>query len=297
MRSVRLIRAVSEPGCTGPCNGQYALQKALRAAAPEWLRIGGTLCGGEIPWFWSWEDRDAAAMCALAGQPFVIGPNVLFEHSRYPCRIAAERTICDSASCRLMFTESAWYRDLIEKHRGPRNQAPIVLWPYPIDPKPGGPLPAEYDLLIYAKGSWRRGLVGWLRRCFPRSRLVVYGRHRREELFDFARRSRCCLYLSHDDRGPLALAEILLAGCPAIGIPTGAPFVEHGRSGVVLGGFEPHACLQAVASCQALKREDVAALAAEQFDTGRIVRIILSALAVAVEKRDWGNGVGVCSFR
>ena len=29
--------------------------------------------------------------------------------------------------------------------------SPIVLWPYPIYPWPGEPLPAEYDLLIYTK--------------------------------------------------------------------------------------------------------------------------------------------------
>jgi len=281
MQPVRLIREVDEPGSSGPRNGQYALQKALRAAAPPWLRIGGTLEEGEIPWFWCWRDRDAAAACDSVDRPFIVGPNVLFEDSRYPCRAAAEAAICNAASCRLMFTESTWYADLIEKHRGPPNHAPLVLWPYPIDPKPGGPLPAQFDLLIYAKGNYRRGLVSRLLRHLPRTRLVVYGQYRREELFELARRSRCCLYLSHDDRGPLALAEILLAGCPAIGIPTGAPFIQPGRTGVVLRELHPQTCLEAVARCHALKREAVAALATEQFDTERIVHIILTTLTAA----------------
>lgn len=50
-----------------------------------------------------------------------------------------------------MFCHSEWYRDLIAKHRRADNVSPIVLWPYPIDPWPGGPLPDKYDLLIYAK--------------------------------------------------------------------------------------------------------------------------------------------------
>jgi hypothetical protein len=212
------------------------------------------------------------------GRPFIAGPNVLFEHSRWPCRVPAERDICRAASCRLLFTESAWYRDLIEQHRGPANRAPIVLWPYPIEPKPGGPLPVEHELLIYAKGNYRPGLVARLLRHWPRARMLTYGQHTREGLFEAARRSRCCLYLSTDDRGPLTLAEILLAGCPAIGVPTGAPFVEHGQNGIVLARFEPQACLDAITACQGLDRAAVAKAAAEQFDTGRIVDTIVAAI-------------------
>jgi len=279
--TIRLIRRVTRPGGSGPQNGQYALQKALRLVCPQWLRIGGTLRDGEIPWFWCWEDRDAAAMCAAVGKPFIAGPNVLFDHSRWPCRAPGEREICRAASCRLLFTESAWYRDLIEQHRGPQNRAPIVLWPYPIDPKPGGPLPAEYDLLIYAKGRYRRGLVARLMRTFRRSRLLIYGRYVRAELFEAARRSRCCLYLSTDDRGPLALAEILLSGCPSIGVPTGAPFIQPGRTGLLLDRFRRQACVDAVGTCHGLDRRAVAAVAAEQFDTARIVGTVLRALQAA----------------
>jgi len=285
-RRVRLIREVTRPGGSGPWNGQYALQKALCARKPDWLAIGGPLQDGEIPWFWCWEDRDAAAMCAQTGQPFIVGPNVLFEHSRRPCRLPAEREICHAASCRLMFTESAWYRDLIERHRGPNNRAPIVLWPYPIDPKPGGPLPAEYDLLVYAKGNYRLGLVARLARHFPRLRLLVYGQFARQELFDAARRSRCCLYLSEDDRGPLALAEILLSGCPAIGVPMGAPFIQPGRTGILLDRFHPETCRDAIPACHQLDRHTVAALAEEQFDITRIVDTVLGALHYAAQQTE-----------
>jgi len=58
-----------------------------------------------------------------------------------------------------MFCHSEWYRDLIAKHRRADNVSPIVLWPYPIDPWPGGPLPDKYDLLIYAKNGNRPQLL------------------------------------------------------------------------------------------------------------------------------------------
>ena len=47
-------------------------------------------------------------------------------------------------------------RDLIAKHRGPANQSPIVFRDLPIDPWPGGPLPDEYDLLIYVRMATAR---------------------------------------------------------------------------------------------------------------------------------------------
>ncbi len=234
-----------------------------------------------MPWIWCWKDRGLAVERAAAGRPFVVGPNVLFVHSRRPCGAPGEREICRAASCRTIFTESAWYRELIRRHLGPANLAPIVLWPYPIDPKPGGPLPAEYDLLIYAKGNYSRGVVARLVQRFRRVRVLIYGRFQREELYDAARRSRCCVYLSTDDRGPLALAEILLCGCPTIGVATGAPFVEPGHTGVILDRFDRQACVDAVETCRQLGREAVTAAAAVQFNTGHIVDRILRALQQA----------------
>ncbi len=278
-QTIRLVRAIDEPGHDGPRNGQWALQRALRAVAPGWLQIGGSPGPDEIPWFWCWADRQAAARRAVAGRPFVVGPNVLFNSSRHPGRVPAERTICNAASCQLMFTESVWYRELIERFRGSGNRAPIVLWPYPIEPKPGGPLAAEHDLLIYCKSGYAEDMVGRIQRELPEVCRIRYGQYRREELFAAARRSRCCLYLSDDDRGPLALAEILLAGCPTVGIPRGVPFVQNGATGIVIERFTLRACLEAVRECHRLDRRRVAAATAEQFDTRRTVATILAALA------------------
>ncbi len=130
-----------------------------------------------------------------------------------------------------MFCHSEWYRDLIAKHRGPANQSPIILWPYPIDPWPGEPLPDEYDLLIYAKNGHRPQLLEHLAEVFPRHIQIHYGQYQREQLFEAARRSRACAYLADDDHGPLALQEILLAGCPTVGVRTGASLIEPNETG------------------------------------------------------------------
>ena len=37
-----------------------------------------------------------------------------------------------------------------------------------------------------------------------------------------------------DDHGPLALQEILLAGCPTVGVRTGVSFVRHGETGILV---------------------------------------------------------------
>jgi len=279
MHTIRLIREVTAPSGRGPGNGQYALQRALRRRAPAWLKIGGPLEDNDIPWFWSWEDRPAAVMCAHVGRPFVAGPNVLFDDSRRPCRSPGERELCNAVSCRLLFTESRWYADLIRQNLGPRNRAPIVLWPYPIDPKPDGPVePAQHDLLIYVKNGRFGRLLEHLHDHYARCLVVRYGRYRRRRFWEAARRAGCCCYLADDDRGPLALAEILLCGCPAVGLPSGAPFIRQGRTGILLERLTVSDCIEAIEDCLEFDRRHVAALAAEQFDTGRIVDTVVRAL-------------------
>lgn len=280
VRRVRLVRPVGEAMGTGPFNGQFALQRALRARQPDWLSIGGQPQPDELPWFWAWLDMPELLGWIFRGRPFVAGPNILFRSSRSP-RIAGEDAVCDSACCRLLFTESEWYRDLIKKNLGRDNSAPIVLWPYPIEPQPEGPLPAEFDLLIYLK-SGPQQIVEKLVETFPRSCLIRYGHYRREDLVDAARRSRAAVYFSDDDRGPLALAEILLTGCPAVGIPRGAPWIESGRTGELvdnLAALGP--IVDAVQDLHEWNRADVRQHALEKFDTCRTVSTILDALDCA----------------
>lgn len=230
MRNVKLFGRMNRPLGRGPSNGMYALQKALQTridAGLGWLSIVGTPeeCDrADVVWFWNFEDKIHLIRREARGQPWICGPNVLFELSWQPRQGYGESVICDACHCRMLFTESEWYAELIRQNLGPKNKAPIVIWPYPIDPMPEGPLPAEHDVLVYQKSGppW---LAAQIQERYPNSILVRYGQYQRQELWEAARRSRCCVYLSDDDRGPLALAEILLCGCPSIGIERGAPWV------------------------------------------------------------------------
>jgi hypothetical protein len=73
-------------------------------------------------------------------------------------------------------------------------------------------------LLIYAKNGHRSMLLEHLAELYPRHIQIHYGQYQREELSEAARRSPACAYLADDDHGPLALQEILLAGCPTVGV-------------------------------------------------------------------------------
>jgi hypothetical protein len=78
-----------------------------------------------------------------------------------------------------------------------------------------------------------------LAEVFPRHIQIHYGRYQREELFEAARRSRACAYLADDDHGPLALQEILFAGCPTVGVRTGASLVRDGMTGFLVERLPP----------------------------------------------------------
>ena len=221
---------------------------------------------------------------------------MLFINSGTPRIDAEECALLDAANCRAMFCHTDWYADLIRKHRGPANQSKIVLWPYPIDPWPGEPLPDAYDLLIYAKNGHRPQLLEHLAEVFPRHVQIHYGQYQREQLFEAARRSRACAYLADDDHGPLALQEILLAGCPTVGVRTGASFVRSGETGVVVDRLPPGAqCaesdedvralavfMEAIAQAQSMDRHGVRDRAAREFDTDQIVDSVITGLKTAI---------------
>lgn len=293
---VELIGPVDHPGGNGPSNGMYALQKELRKRIDnglDWLSIKSLpVSKGALPWFWNWNDRRYAMWWVAEGLPFIQGPNMLFTHSGSPRIDREECALLDASNCRAMFCHSEWYRDLIAKHRGPENKSEIVMWPYPIDPWPGEPLPDKYDLLIYAKNGHRPQLLEHLAELFPRHIQIHYGRYRREELFEAARRSRACAYLADDDHGPLALQEILLAGCPTVGVRTGASFVRDGVTGFVVERLPPgRQCvendadqlalavyLDALARSQNLDRHGVRAAAEQRFGNQNIPSAILATL-------------------
>jgi len=296
---VELIGAVAAPGSNGPTNGMFALQQALCDRIDDglhWLSIQPTpKSQEELPWFWCWEHRTLAVEWATHNLPFVQGPNVLFTDSRQPRIDADERTMLDAGSCRLMFCHSEWYRNLICAHRGPNNRSPIALWPYPIEPKPGGPLPAEFDLLIYLKSGYSPAFVDYLAGQFPKHVKVQYGAYQREQLGELARRSRACVYLSDNESGGMAVAEMLLAGCPVVGMPTGAPFVRDGRTGFLVDSLlasafrserndvstPRSAIVEVIRAAHTLDRHAVRIESRHQFSTETIVDQVVEALDFA----------------
>jgi glycosyltransferase involved in cell wall biosynthesis len=156
-------------------------------------------------------------------------------------------------------------------------------------------LPDEYDLLIYAKNGHRPQLLEHLAEAFPRHIQIHYGQYKREQLYEAARRSRACAYLADDDHGPLALQEILLAGCPTVGVRTGAAFVAHGINGYLVERMPPgQQCvntdqdraslalyLEALQQTQSMDRRAVRADSAERFSSARIVDSVIAALEAA----------------
>lgn len=254
-----------------------ALQQRLRASCPPWLRIGGDLQYGEIPWFWCWLDGPQVKLFAEQRWPFICGPNILFHDCTHPGGKDYERAIVHSPSCLLQFTESEWYATLIKSYCQ-ENQAPIVLWSYPIEPRPGGPLAAKYDVLIYHKLGPDGPPITVPVCARWHAKALYYGDFTRGELYEAARRSRCCLYLSATDRGPLALAEIMLAGCPAVGVPMGSPWVVDGKSGFSIRDWSERRVMAALTKAMSLDRREVRAWAMGRFSTRKTVDTILSEL-------------------
>jgi hypothetical protein len=98
--------------------------------------------------------------------------------------------------------------------------------------------------------------------------------------------------LADDDHGPLALQEILHAGCPTVGVQTGASFVRPGETGVVVDRLPPGpqcaesdddlralaVFMEAIEQAQALDRHSVREQAACEFDSDRIVDSIIIAV-------------------
>lgn len=287
--NVRLIREVTETGPSGPAAGMHALQAALRAQAPDWLCFGGEPQAGELPWFWSWQDAETACCWAAAGLPFVMGPNIFFHRADAPGSELRERILLSAASCRMIFTESTWYRDLIAAQPRLHCDARIEIWPYPLPPSPSSQIPdpeaqPPEGVLVVAKSGLAvrdlaglRGVLAMLGGAPPE--LLVYGYYRREELLAAARRRRVCLYLSESDRGPIALAEILGEGCPAVGTARGAPWVIDGETGYQVPGFgDPQQLLAALLGCLTLDRRKVAQWAARTFDATAIAERVIGHL-------------------
>jgi len=119
--------------------------------------------------------------------------------------------------------------------------------------------------------------------------------YKREQLFEAARRSRACTYPADDDHGTLAMQEILLAGCPVVGVRTGAPFIENVSTGVLVERLPPggkcianepeqvalDAYMNSIHGAMEWDRQSVRAATAEEFGTERVVEQMDGALEAA----------------
>jgi hypothetical protein len=83
------------------------------------------------------------------------------------------------------------------------------------------------------------------------------------------------------DHGPLAVAEILLAGCPIIGVERGCPFVLAARTGIRLDHFTPISVLEGIEKCVVMDRNVVRQIALRMFDAERIAAAVIEALDYA----------------
>lgn len=257
----------------------FALQRTLRWRAPEWLAIGGVPADDDLGWYWNWQDIDQVLDRIDRDLPFVIGPNILFTWSGDPGGGYGERAMLDAPSCRAIMCHGAWYEALIRENLGSRNAAVIVRWPYPIWPEPRGPVRADFDVLIYNKLAEDGSVLEEsIKKAYPRSATLRYGAFRREELYALARRSRACVYLCKDESGGLAAAEILLAGCPVIGVERGSPFVLSGRTGIRIDSLNARSLIDAVALCHCFDRRQVRVNALQMFDATTIADGIITTL-------------------
>ena len=279
MRTIRLIRPEPEFTSRGPGNGMDALRASLSAVKPGWLEFGGDIGVEDIPWVWCWLDKPTAMVCEIASRPYILGPCVFFENSTKPTAAYAERALLNANHCRMVFTDSDWYADLIRRHLGRNNRAEIVVWPFPIAPMPGEPCAERPALLIYEKTGAQPEVTAVLRKIFSPTITLRYGHHERHELAEAARLSWACAYLSLSDRGPLGLAEIMLAGCPAVGTPTGAPWIEAGATGWPVASIADSAAMvAAIEQCRWFDARKVRAWAMERFSTAAVVPQVLAAL-------------------
>lgn len=278
MRTIRLIRPEPHFTSRGPGNGMGGLRTALLAhGLPEWLKLGGPLASDDIPWVWCWLDKRLAYANELMHRPYILGPCVFFADANRPAKSPFEAELLHGQHCATIFTDSCWYGDLIRRFT--TRDVPIVTWPFPIVPLPSGPSSVRPHLLIYEKSGVDRDLVAFLQQRFKSCITIRYGSYRREQLAMAARTSWGCAYLSESDRGPLALAEIMLSGCPAVGIPHGAPWIENGATGYFTNDLTTNSDWYTfLCQCKDLSPDHVRDTAIRHFSADAIVPKILTTL-------------------
>lgn len=169
------------------------------------------------------------------GRLVAIGPNVTFGYSQTPGAYPTERELMGYQNYAAIFTMSRWYSEL---HRLTYAQKTgHVLLDYPIpdewiaEPCMGSQC---HDVMVYLKGGAdEHRIADAITKAFPQHVVIEYGKYKRADLFEAARTSCACFYLSREDHCPMAALEIGLMGCPIISDEKACPVLFHRLTGIV----------------------------------------------------------------
>jgi hypothetical protein len=186
----------------------------------------------DIAWYpvghaWIWD-------AMKKGQPFAVGPNVLYGSSQQPGACDGEAQLMAYQNYAAIFTLSRWYSALQQKHFAQKSKHYILDYPNPwLESKLV--TTQDTDAFIFIKGGDAEKQVAREIRINGQIVPVVvgYGRYTRDVLFDTARRSKVCFYISREDHYPLAAVEITLMGCPIVSDERSCPVLRHGINGII----------------------------------------------------------------
>jgi hypothetical protein len=170
-----------------------------------------------------------------SGKRIAIGPNVAFCNSQYPGQGDGERELLAYQNYAAVMTLSRWYSALQQKWFAQKSNHYILDYPLPqLWVGAWTPTTPSVDAFIFIKGGAEERRIGYeLKRRFTNSITLEYGSYSREQLFDAARRSRVCFYVSREDHYPMAAVEITLTNCPIISDERACPAFKHGITGIV----------------------------------------------------------------
>ena len=142
----------------------------------------------------------------------------------------------------------------------------------------------KYDLLIYLKhGEEAKNIFQEFKRTeFYNKRKVIefiYGTYKKRHLYNAARASRVCLYLSYGETGGMASEEIMSCGCPIVSMKRDTPLgINKKTVNWVSEKREIPEIIQAIRECEKYVRLEVRNTAIDRFNIDKCVEILLANL-------------------
>lgn len=189
----------------------------------------------DLVWISIYWDRPKILSLIAEGRRFAIGPNVLFDYSQSPGLNDTERKIMEYDNYAAIFWQSRWYAELGRKNFRQKISHYVLSCPLPQSwiNRPYSKI-QDIDALIFSKGGDNElKIANQLALLFPNHK-IISGNYKREELFEYASRSKVCFHISREDSYSIASAEINLAGCPILSDEKSSPVVRHGVTGFLV---------------------------------------------------------------